>query len=257
MSVFAGKAIGLLLKPLGLGLSLMLAGLVLRRWARRWGSVLLGTGVVVLWMASLPAVGTAWIRTLEAPYPPHAPGDVPPAEAIVVLGGGVTPVVGDRFFADLTDAADRVWHAARLYHAGTAPRIIASGGGMPWRDPSAREAPAMQALLHSWGVPDSVVWRESESATTRENAVRTAALCRARGIERVVLVTSAWHMQRAAAAFRGAGLAVVPAATDYRGGPEPLTALSLLPTAEGLHLSTTAAHESLGLLFYRLRGWTD
>ena len=32
---------------------------------------------------------------------------------------------------ELNDSADRVWHAARLFHRGVAPRIIVSGGSYP------------------------------------------------------------------------------------------------------------------------------
>ena len=50
-------------------------------------------------------------------------------DAIVVLGGSIGPAVPPlRPDPQLYDSSDRVWHAARLFHRGVAPRIIVSGG---------------------------------------------------------------------------------------------------------------------------------
>ena len=50
--------------------------------------------------------------------------------AILLLGGvGTPPAEGSSQDIELSNAAGRVWLAARLYRAGLAPRIIVSGGG--------------------------------------------------------------------------------------------------------------------------------
>jgi uncharacterized SAM-binding protein YcdF (DUF218 family) len=255
VSVFAAKIIGLFAKPLGLGLLLILGGALLSRWRAGLGRGLVAVGALGLWTCATPWMGHTLMAGLEAPFPPQEATSVPKAEAIVVLGGGLTPPAGRRTHADLNDAADRLWHAARLYRTDVAPRIIASGGALPWRTPGAPSAPAMEALMTSWGVPADAILREAKSTTTRTNAVYTARLCRDRGIEQVVLVTSAWHMRRALATFRATGLEVVPAPTDHQGIRDPFTLMSVLPDAEGLQDTTTAVHEYLGLLYYWWNGW--
>lgn len=257
MTVFLSKIVGLLLKPLGLGLCLAAAGGIIGVRYRRVGGALLAAGVIGVWICSMPWVGHALLGALEAPFPPESASEVPPAEAIVVLGGGLTPAFGPRLHADMNDAADRLWHAARLYRAGVAPRIIASGGALPWRTPDAPSAPAMATLMESWGVPADSILRESRSTTTHTNAVYTAQLCRERGIDRIVLVTSAWHMRRALATFRATGLTVVPAPADHQGFHDPFTLLSVLPDAEALRDTTRAVHEVLGLAYYGWNGWLD
>jgi uncharacterized SAM-binding protein YcdF (DUF218 family) len=60
-------------------------------------------------------------------------------------------------------------------------------------------------------------------------------------------------MPRAVACFRATGWEVTPYPTDFARGPEPFY-FGLAANLEDLDL---AAHEWVGLLYYRLRGFTD
>jgi uncharacterized SAM-binding protein YcdF (DUF218 family) len=103
-------------------------------------------------------------------------------------------------------------------------------------------------------VDEKAVLLETRSRTTRENAVETARLARDKGFQRVLLVTSALHMRRAAGAFRAVGLEVVPAPTDFSvlgTGRLP----NLLPDAGSLEATTATLHEWIGLSYYAARGW--
>ena len=90
------------------------------------------------------------------------------------------------------------------------------------------------------------------------------AILARRGIERVLLVTSALHIPRALGAFRQQGIEAVPAPTDFLATPAERRALNrsvaasvlaLIPDAERLKTSTQALKEYLGLAVYWLRGW--
>jgi uncharacterized SAM-binding protein YcdF (DUF218 family) len=126
---------------------------------------------------------------------------------------------------------------------------------MPWKDQRFREAPAMQDLLTSWGVPADSVLLESTSANTYENATHTAEIVEKRGVGRVLLVTSALHMRRALATFRSVGVDAVPVATDYQVVQGSTTLLDLLPSAGALDGSTAAIREYVGYIVYDWRGW--
>ena len=72
------------------------------------------------------------------------------------------------------------------------------------------------------------------------------------GISRIYLVTHAWHMPRAQAAFEYAGFAVIPAPTGYavkRNRPPE----DFVPSADGFVLSAHFCHEVLGAIWYRLK----
>jgi uncharacterized SAM-binding protein YcdF (DUF218 family) len=86
-------------------------------------------------------------------------------EAIVVLGGGIGPAVPPlRPDPELFDSSDRVWHAARLFHRGLAPRIVVSGGSYLVESgkapPTQTEAVAMRQFLVALGVPESAIVME-------------------------------------------------------------------------------------------------
>ncbi len=200
----------------------------------------------LLWLGawSLPAVSIGFRAMVEAEYPPVALQELPKAQAIVVLGGGVDAAEAGHPDPDLGAAADRVWYAARLYHAGKSPLLVLSGG----TDPAVKltsEAAAMRVLLRDLGVPDSAMLLEEKSRTTDENTRFSAGLLRQRGIKKILLVTSALHMKRALRYWQGEGIEVQPAATDYEARAVPAWHL-WLPSAKALEASARALKEWLG-----------
>jgi uncharacterized SAM-binding protein YcdF (DUF218 family) len=231
-----------------LGTALLLAALALLCAAlgrRRLAAGLGGFAVAWAWLWATPAVSAALLLRLEAPYPPQPLVTVPAAAAAVVLGGAISPPSSTRPYPNLHEAADRVWHAARLHHAGKAPLLVLAGGGDP-ACPGCSEAHAMQRLLQDLGVPAAALLLDDTSRNTRENALNAAALLQQRGIRRVLLVTSAFHMPRAMAQFEAAGLQAVPAATDHA-EPRPVDNWrSWLPDAEALRDSGRAFKEVVG-----------
>jgi uncharacterized SAM-binding protein YcdF (DUF218 family) len=124
------------------------------------------------------------------------------ADAIVVLG---CPLAPDGAASPALHR--RVERAVELYRAGAAPLLVLSGGG-GGRGRRA-EAEAMRELALLGGVPAASLVLETRSRNTFENAVETAALMREAGIGRVLLVSDAYHLPRAALLFRFAGLTVV------------------------------------------------
>lgn len=255
MSLFLSKVLSLLIHPLSLGLLLVTVGGALSYgWDQRALGIV-AAGVLILWIASTPLCAD-WLRgTLEQRFPPARVSAAPEGDVIVTLGGAVAAPRPPRVYPDLIGAADRVWHAARLYQAGKAPFVIASGGTLPWKDGRFREASAMETLLTSWGVPADSILKESSSANTYENATNTAEIVEERGFDRVLLVTSALHMRRALATFRSAGVNAVPVATDYQVVESNTTLLRFLPSAGALGGSTAAIREYVGYLVYDWRGW--
>ena len=256
MPLLLDKVLTLLALPLGTAVGaglLALAALVLGR--RRIAGGLLAFAVVWLWGWATPLATRAIIGPLTDPYPTRSAETSPAADAIVLLGGGITPIRGEMPYPDLDASTDRIWHAARLYHAGKAPLIIVSAGNV-WGGPGQQsKAEAMRMLLDALGVPDDAIVTEGRSRNTRQNTLFTAELAESREIRRVLLTTSAWHMRRAEAAFRRTGLDVIPAATDMSSPSFPPGILRFLPGANRLWFNSTLLKEYLGYLIYRLRDW--
>ena len=255
MSLLLDKLLSVFAFPLGASLAgLCIAALSVAFGWRRLGTTLGSLAVLWLWVWSTPLCAGALVASLEDPWPPIPVRALPEADLVVVLGGGLAPPPPGWPDPDLGAAADRYWHAARIYHARRAPRILVSGGNV-WESDRPSEAEAVRGFLEALGVPPDAIVEERASRNTRENAERTAALLAENGWSRVLLVTSASHMGRAEATFARAGVEVVAAATDHGFPSDAPSALGLLPQAAALEDATRAHKEYLGRLVYRLRGW--
>ena len=106
--------------------------------------------------------------------------------------------------------------------------------------------------LEDLGVARDRITAEEQSRNTIENAVFARLIANPKPGERWLLLTSAYHMPRAMAAFRAAGFAVEAYPVDWRTrGPNDLVR-PFAAVSEGLRRTDTAVHEWVGLLAYRL-----
>jgi uncharacterized SAM-binding protein YcdF (DUF218 family) len=256
MDLYLDKLLAQLAYPLGLSLSLCLVSLPLLAWRqRRWNAAVVALAVSWLGFWSLPVVSDALRLSLEGRFANESVAALPAADVAVVLGGGIDSGPPSWPYPNLGGAADRVWHAARLYRAGKVDSLILSGGRLGWQGKVRPESEAMRQFLNDLGVPDAVLQFEHRSRSTRENALYSAELIRAQGAARVMLVTSALHMPRALASFWAVGVEAIPAPCDFEVRSEPAHPLRWLPDAGALAASTRALKEYLGWWVYRWRGW--
>ena len=242
--------------PLTVGLAMLSAGLVIavRRQRMgvsvgRWGVALVSVALAWLWLWSTPLMTRMIGLPLERSYPPQLAETMPEADAILLLGGGVGANTNASPYAEMLSPADRVWHAARLFRAGRAPKITLSGGGV-------KESTV--PLLKDFGVPEDALVYFEGARNTEDEARMIAAYFKTEGVEspRLLLVTSAWHMRRAEWLFKRAGLDVVPAATDYastvRFEAEPIGCADFLPDAYNLFGNACLFKEHFAYWCYRL-----
>ncbi len=193
MAAILGAALAAVLAARGRRRAAVTVGALSALWLALWGTT-----------AMTALVGAP----LERPYldggRDPAVEDAPVCEAIVLLGGGMGGVAGWRY-PNVCAAADRVWHAARLYRAGKAPLVVVSGF-----DEDRNTIP----LLADLGVPREAIRLDGGSRNTYENA-RFTEQTLGGGAHRVLLVTSAWHMTRALGNFSRTELEPIPAACDF------------------------------------------
>lgn len=252
MGFLTAKLAWLLFCPSTLLLLLAVLGLLARRW--RLGRQVAATAVALLALAVALPVGD-WLRMpLETRFPaPAAPARV---DGVIALGGGVDPYVSaywrqpaiggtaERFTA-LVELGRR-WPQAKLVFTGG----IGILGGAPMS-----EAEVLGGFLGGLGIDASRLTLEDEARTTRENALHVQELLRPQPGEVWLLVTSAAHIPRAVGVFRAIGWDVTAWPVDYRtagwwgGDWRPRAGRRLSDLDE-------AAYEWLGLVYYRLLGWT-
>jgi uncharacterized SAM-binding protein YcdF (DUF218 family) len=272
MFLFFSKLIPLFFYPLGLTCLLLLVALGLLALRRlRWAVGAIALAVVVLWTAANGWVAVALARSLESQSlvlqakTGGSATELPTADAIVVLGGGIKSTEPPRPWIDLADEGDRTIYGVKLYRDRKAPKLIFSGGRIEWRGGGSKsEAAEMAELAGAMGVPNEDMLRDDTSLNTRENAVNVKAIMDRERISRILLVTSAMHMPRSLAIFQKLGIQAIAAPTDFlfsdrdaaeRQSSIQAIALNLLPDADNLRVTTRAIKEYVGMLAYWLRGW--
>lgn len=160
--------------------------------------LLLG-GVAILLLPSAWAYLASRGRRFTVPGCPHRP-------VAIVLGALVTP---DGQPAPLL--RQRLDAAARLYHAGTVPRVIVSGDN---RAVANHETDAMAAYLrHVREVPAPAVSADPHGYRTWDTCRHAAAGAAGPPVRSAVLVTQAFHLPRAIALGRAAGIDAVGVGT--------------------------------------------
>jgi uncharacterized SAM-binding protein YcdF (DUF218 family) len=163
------------------------------------------------------------------------------ADAVFVLSSGL------QADDELTSAAmTRLLRGLELLEGGKAPRIILS----ELHPPQPSYALPARELMKNLGL-DQELLTVGPVGNTRDEAVAVAALFRARGWRRLLVVTTPAHSRRACAAFEREGLEVtcLPS-TETRYDFE-----NLEKSDDRIFAFGGLLHEWIGLFVYRQRGW--
>jgi|SRR5687767_4596215 len=234
-----------LILPPGGPFLVMLAGVLVARRAPRAGRALVWIGALSLALLSLPIV--AWGLTRAFDRQPFDVAQAAGAKAVVILGGGTrrdAREYGGDTLARLS--LERVRYGAQVAKRTGLP-VLVTGGTPPGG--RATEASLMRdALTGEYGVP--VRWVEERSRNTHENARFSAALLKADGVERIVLVGHAFDLPRATAEFGDAGIAAIAAPTGLPSHGR-VVPMDFVPSVTALQQSYYALYEMLANLVRR------
>jgi uncharacterized SAM-binding protein YcdF (DUF218 family) len=250
--------------PLSLALLLQVAALLGRQ--RRWSPWVSSAALLLLWVASMPWVSRSMQRQIEQRALALVPTVLPKADAVLVLGGGVLAPLRPRRGVEISDAGDRLLTGVQLMREQKAQWLLVSGGVVSLRgqDPAPPEAQSAATLARWLGVEADRILMSDQARNTAEEARALQAIATARNWHSVLLVTSARHLPRSVATFRHlTSLKIVPVACDFQVVNQTSgrgTAASLLddvlPSAGALSNTSTNLRELMGLVVYKLRGWS-
>jgi uncharacterized SAM-binding protein YcdF (DUF218 family) len=241
--------------PSNLLILLAIAGTVLLFTKRvRAGRALLLVSMLAIVVLGLSPLSKVLFHVLESRFPPwKASGPAP--TGFIILGGAIDPdISAARNDVSLTDAAERLTIVPELARRYPNARLIYTGGNASLFGGDPLEATYAAQLLAGFGIPPGRLEIEARSRNTLENAVYTKPIAAPKPGERWVMITSAFHMPRAMAAFRGIGFDVEAFPVDWQTGDGTNLLWPFRSFVGGLGLTDTAAREFLGLLSYRLTG---
>ncbi|MDE2423390.1 MAG: YdcF family protein [Betaproteobacteria bacterium] len=234
-----------LIPPTSLIVLALLAVLLIPRRPRLAKNILLFSLGLLLVLSFYPVTDLLMFKL----QPDHVltQSELNQAQAIVVLGGG-TYVDAPEYGADTLNryTLERVRYAVALQRLSHLP-ILVTGGSVYG---GASDAKTMQAsIIHDFS--GQVQWLEDHSKDTSENALYSSALLHVAGVNRIILVSQAWHLKRAKSLFEQEGLTVFLGPTGYATHSHEIAYL-LLPHSQALMMSCVALHEWAGILVNRI-----
>lgn len=230
---------------------LAMLGLAVCLWKKRNQrriAGLLAALSLALYLLSIGAVADRLMGSLEQTYevPAHPQGDV-----IVMLGGGAIAYVQDVDGVGMLaqSPSSRLLTTLRLHRLYNLPILLS--GGQVFSD-TGSEAEIARRVLLSLGVPSEMIYVETRSLTTGQNARYSAEILRREGFTHPILVTSAFHLPRSVLNFEKEGYPVTPYPTDFwvSGAPQ-LYLIKFAPNASALLTNTVYLQEKLRIFVTR------
>jgi SanA protein len=130
---------------------------------------------------------------------------VPPRQVAIVFGAGVWP---DGRLSDIL--ADRVETAVELYHLGKVQKLLMTGDNsrLDYNEPQ-----SMREYALARGVADEDIVLDYAGRRTYDSCYRAIHIF---GLDQAILVTQAYHLDRALFTASGLGLDAVGVSADRR-----------------------------------------
>jgi uncharacterized SAM-binding protein YcdF (DUF218 family) len=157
----------------------------------------------------------------------------------------------------LNQRADRTLMALHVMRNGKAETLVIGGGKKRHRGNLIKISENARDWFRQGNFFTNEIVALPVCGNTRDEAIATKALADEREWKRILLITSASHMTRAAAVFRSHGVEVVEVPCSFQ------TGVSLMGMQRWFIIPRTAKfvtfddylHEVIGWYYYRLRGW--
>ena len=177
---------------------------------------------------------------------------------VAIVFSGVTKTgmqYNDRVY--FQQGADRITHALHLYKIGKVKHIIVSGGLEFQQSDELSAAERLQSFLLMAGVPKEAITIEPQALNTYENAVFSAEILREQfPNQKYLLITSAFHMKRAALCMKGQNLSFDTFPAGFRSQPvRPTFDNLIIPSASAIGQWESLLKEWFGLATYYVMGY--
>jgi uncharacterized SAM-binding protein YcdF (DUF218 family) len=247
--IYLHKLLPVFLLPTGLTILLVVLGLLLNK------KRLITFSLIFLWITSTHVFSDQLMSWVESPFQRMSASGVEQAEAVVVLSGGRVVAPGPLAISEWTDA-DRFYGGVELFKAGKAPWLVFTGGWAPWEPNAKPEGDIVKVYAEQLGIPSKQILISGVARNTAEEAVKVKeTLTQQLGAQKkqikILLVTSAFHMQRSKTLFERAGFEVETFAVDFQvSQAKELSMLDFLPNADALQKTETAWRELYGRAYY-------
>ena len=245
---FLSKIIPSFFSPQGLSSAFILLSILLRK------KVYSLLAISTLTIFSLEPVANSLMKFVEKPWTREPISLVPQGKAIVVLsGGGISPYSTNDFI-EFNDP-DRFLSGLSLFKSKKASFIIFTQSEILG---SLTTGQIFKKKATEFGIPDRNILLTGVVRNTLDESIETSKSLNSLGVSRgdkIILVTSAFHMNRAQRLFQRQGINVTPFPVDFKSVPNLRlnNPFSWIPSSESLNRSSIAIRELIGKAFYLIR----
>jgi uncharacterized SAM-binding protein YcdF (DUF218 family) len=243
--IYLYKILPLFLMPIMVVILLIVIGIYKKR------NSFIYLAIALLYILSTPMFSDAFFKLVEGDQHRKCIANIEQADAIVVLSGMLSlhEIDGEEYVE--WGNPDRFFGGIALMKAGKATNLIFTGAKMPWGKSRRTEGAVLTDHAIQYGIPSDRVFVSDLVANTANEA--TAVKKMALG-NKIILVTSAFHMPRAQRLLENEGLEVVPYPVDFKSLTEDsLTFMDYLPNAGSLAKTELGLRELMGRLYYWLK----
>lgn len=245
------KVLQILIYPLPL---LLLALLGILVWYhRKWARSALLVVIIGLYSLSVPFTTNYLMYQLEVSRP-SLDKLQQKYDVVIVLSGMVNLWLSKEDRIEFTESVDRILAGISLIKQGIGDKLLISGGSGSLFDQSFSEAEVLKKFAMEFGLSADQILVEGTSRNTYENAVNSARLIKSHDYQHVLLITSAFHIPRALAAFHKQGIFPDTYPVDFY-ATDRITPFSFIPSADSLIEIELVIHEWVGMIMYRLQGY--
>ena len=244
--IYLHKILPTFVLPIILVIIVILTGLIKNK------KKLIYIAIGLLYIISTPIFSNNFFKLVEGNEYRKPISAIDSADAIVVLSGMLEiNEVGDSTYIEWGDP-DRFFGGIALFKAGKAHKLVFTGGKMPWDKAKKTEGVVLKGYAISNGIPSEKIFVTKDVENTADEAVAVKELISPSN--KIILVTSAYHMYRARRLFEKQGFDVIPYKVDYKSERSAeMTIIDFFPSADNLKKTETAVREIIGRLFYLVK----
>ena len=243
--IYLNKLLPIFASPLGLISFLIILGIFTKRM------FYIVTALLLLWFTSLPIVSNSLLGFLERNYQVQTLDNVEDHDTVIVLSGMVRTIQNNgEVYYEFGEAVDRILAGISLIKDGKADRMILTRGQLPW-SLGVPEGEFLSNFAEMNGVEAAKITLTRVVENTDDEAKAIAELITSN--EKLILVTSAFHMPRAKKVFENQNIVVTEFPVDFLSVASKLGILDFLPNASAFKDSSLFAREMIGRAYYSLK----
>ena len=242
--IYLHKILPLFLMPIMIVILLIVIGLYKKR------NSFIYFAIALFYIVSTPIFSDAFFKSVEGGQSRKSIVSIEKADAIVVLSGMLSlhEMDGEEY-VEWSDP-DRFFAGIALMKAGKATNLIFTGAKMPWEKSSRTEGAVLTDYAGEYDIPYDHIFVSDLVANTADEAIAVKNMDLG---NKIILVTSAFHMPRAQRLFENEGLEVVPYPVDFKSlSTDSITFMDYLPNGQSLAKTERGIRELIGRLYYWL-----